>query len=83
MIIDEQTKNLIKQIFKEVYSVKEQASDLTKSANEMKSNLAKQLQVKGEVVNKAYSEWEARVKKKDVMEEKDELLIQVFSSEGE
>lgn len=79
MVINEEVKNQVQKVFKDIYAVKEQASDLNKSATDLKANLAKMLKVETTVVAKAYSEWEARVKKKDIMDQKDELLMQAFN----
>lgn len=74
----EVSKQKVKETFKQIYEVKQQVSDLNKAISELKKNLAKVLKAKPASVNQAYSEWEARIKKKDVMDEKDEILVQYF-----
>lgn len=75
----EQEKEQVKKIFKSVYTIKEQVLDLNKSVTDLKSTLAKQIGVKPAVINRAYSDWEALIKKKEVMDEKEQLLQEVFN----
>lgn len=78
MTLNEQSKNRIKEVFKAVYEANEQAKLYNDSAKDMKSSLAKELELNKEIVNNAYSLWVKRLEKPEITSQTDELLGYLF-----
>ena len=65
MVIDEQRASQIKEVFKEFYSLKDEAKTLTGTANDLMKSLAENMAGDGEYkpilkgLKKAYAEWKS------------------------
>lgn len=74
MVLQESDKQRVKDVFKAVYEVTEEAKELNNSAKDMKASLARELGVKKEVINQAYSQWVRMVEKPEIINSVDEIL---------
>uniref|UniRef100_UPI004056A9E3 hypothetical protein n=1 Tax=Candidatus Electrothrix sp. TaxID=2170559 RepID=UPI004056A9E3 len=73
-VLDESRVGRVKEVFKAAYQAMEEAKTYNESARDMKSSLAKELEVKTEVINSAYSQWVKQIEKPDVVEAVDRIL---------
>ena len=75
--LDEDQVRRVEEVFRAVYIAQHKAKQFTDSANEMKTELAKELETTAEVVRDSYNQWLKSLKKPDVTDAIKEILGKV------
>lgn len=87
MNIDKQRADEIKQVFRQVYDYKEEASDLTKSANDLLKTLSEKIDPENPKpilagLKKAYKEYVGELKGEEDSLEPCLIILQAIGGEG-
>jgi len=78
MVLNEEVTTKVKEVFKAMYEANENAKAYNESAREMKSELAKDLQVKTEVISNVYSTWVKMKEKPEIMSSVDQIIESIL-----
>lgn len=78
MVLQESDKSRIKEVFKASYEAMQNAKTFNESARDMKSNLAKELKVKTEVINNAFTQWVRIMEKPEVVNDVDNIIESII-----
>lgn len=81
MVFNEEVKKSIDDTFRSVFSNKEAVKGLNASNSEMLKELSDELKVKKAVLTKAYSDWEKKIQDPQLIEERDQIIYNLFIEE--
>ena len=78
MVLNEDVKQSIDDIFRSVYSNKESVKALNSHNSELLKDLAEELKIDKKAVTQAYSDWEKKTNDPKTIEDRDTIIDYIF-----